>query len=153
MADQPNILLIHTDQHRFDCVGANGHPFLQTPHLDRLAHEGVNFNHAFSPIPVCIPARNSLLYGQWPTEHLSIANWNTEASRPATGEGKTLSACLGEVGYDLKHVGKWHIHGDNLHGFDYYAVTHGQGAYINPSFETKDGKTNGYSKRYLGCYD
>jgi arylsulfatase A-like enzyme len=110
MADQPNILLIHTDQHRFDCVGANGHPFLQTPHLDRLAHEGVNFNHAFSPIPVCIPARNSLLYGQWPTEHLSIANWNTEASRPATGEGKTLSACLGEVGYDLKHVGKWHIH-------------------------------------------
>jgi arylsulfatase A-like enzyme len=110
MTDQPNILLVHTDQHRFDCVGANGHPFLQTPHLDRLAKEGMNFTHAFSPIPVCIPARNSLLYGQWPTEHLAIANWNTEAPRPATGVGKTLSACLKEAGYDLKHVGKWHIH-------------------------------------------
>lgn len=110
MTDQPNILLIHTDQHRFDCVGANGHPFLQTPHLDRLAREGMNFTHAFSPIPVCIPARNSLLYGQWPTEHLSIANWNTEAPRAATGAGETLSACLKGVGYSLKHVGKWHIH-------------------------------------------
>lgn len=110
ITDRPNIVLIHTDQHRYDCVGANGHPFLQTPHLDRLACEGVNFAHAFSPIPVCIPARNSLLYGQWPTSHLAIANWNTEAPRPAVGDVQTVSACLQAAEYDLKHVGKWHIH-------------------------------------------
>lgn len=110
MTSQPNIILIHTDQHRFDCVGINGHPLLQTPNLDRLAAEGVNFTHAFSPVPVCIPARNSLLYGQWATEHLSIANWNTEAPRPATGTGITLSQCLNSAGYFLSHIGKWHIH-------------------------------------------
>ena len=110
MPDQPNILLIHTDQHRFDCLGVNGHPLLQTPHLDALAARGVNFTHAFSPIPVCIPARNCLLYGQWATEHLSIANWNTEAPRPAVDTGITLSQCLAGAGYFLAHIGKWHIH-------------------------------------------
>ena len=78
---RPNILLIHSDQHRFDCVGVNGHPLLKTPNLDRLASEGVNFTHAFCPIPLCVPVRNSLLHGQWPTEHLCIANWDTKAPR------------------------------------------------------------------------
>ncbi|MDP6037217.1 MAG: sulfatase-like hydrolase/transferase, partial [Candidatus Latescibacteria bacterium] len=105
-----NILLIHTDQHRFDCMGVNGHPILQTPHLDRLANEGVNFTHAFSPIAVCIPARNCLLYGQWSTEHLAIANWGTEAPRPARGESATVSQTLHDAGYHLSHIGKWHIH-------------------------------------------
>ena len=48
---RPNVLLIQSDQHRYDCVGANGHPLLRTPNLDRLASEGVSFAHAFTPIP------------------------------------------------------------------------------------------------------
>ncbi|MHB1357794.1 MAG: sulfatase-like hydrolase/transferase, partial [Anaerolineae bacterium] len=44
---RPNILLIHSDQHRYDCLGVNGHPNVQTPHLDRLAREGVNFTSAY----------------------------------------------------------------------------------------------------------
>lgn len=68
---RPNLLLIHSDQHRFDCVGANGHQQVQTPNLDRLAAEGLNFTHAFCPVPLCVPARNSLLHGQWPTTHLA----------------------------------------------------------------------------------
>lgn len=47
-----NILLIHSDQHRYDCVGANGHPLVSTPNLDRLAQEGVNFSRAYTPIPI-----------------------------------------------------------------------------------------------------
>ena len=54
---KPNILMIVADQHRRDCVGVNGHPFLQTPNLDKLAAGGVNFTHAFTSAPICVPAR------------------------------------------------------------------------------------------------
>ncbi len=104
-----NILLIHSDQHRFDCVGVNGHPLLRTPHLDRLAAEGMNFTHAFTPIPLCVPERNSLLHGQWPTQHLCIANYDTEAPRPPAEDLPSFVHPLREAGYFLGYVGKWHV--------------------------------------------
>ncbi len=106
----PNILLVYTDQHRYDCIGAHGHPLLRTPHLDRLASEGVSFAHAFCPAPVCVPSRNSLLFGQWPTEHLAIANPDTEAPRSAREGLPTFSERLRECGYHLAHVGKSQVH-------------------------------------------
>ncbi len=106
----PNILLIHSDQHRYDCLGVNGHPFLQTPNLDRLAAEGMNFSRAFCPIPLCVPARNSLLYGQWPSGHMCIANEGSEAPRPANEGLPTFSQALDDQGYRLGYVGKWHVH-------------------------------------------
>lgn len=102
-----NILFIHSDQHRFDCLGANGHSLVQTPHLDRLASEGTNFTHAFCPIPVCTPARNSLLFGLWPTQHLAITNPGTEAPRPAREGLTSFSELLAKAGYQLSYVGKW----------------------------------------------
>lgn len=105
----PNILLIHSDQHRYDCLGVNGHPFLQTPVLDRLAAEGVNCTHAFTPIPLCVPARNSLLLGQWPTQHQCIANFDTEAPRPPSEQRPSFSMRLRQAGYTLGYVGKWHV--------------------------------------------
>jgi arylsulfatase A-like enzyme len=107
---RPNILLIHSDQHRFDCVGVNGHPLIKTPNMDRLAAEGMNFTHAFCPIPLCVPVRVSLLNGQWPAEHLAIANWDTEAPRPPVEGLPTYSECLRQAGYFLGYVGKWHVH-------------------------------------------
>ncbi len=96
-----NILLLHADQHRADCLGVAGHPLLQTPHLDRLAVEGVRFTNAFTPCPVCVPARNSLLYGRWPTAHQVIANPDTEAPRPASNGLPTWSEALRDAGYFL----------------------------------------------------
>lgn len=109
---RPNILLVHSDQHRFDCIGVNGHPQIQTPHLDRLAAGGMNFTQAFCPIPLCVPARNCLLNGQWPTEHLAITNydWVTEAPRPAKEGLPTFSQTLRDANYRLGYVGKWHVH-------------------------------------------
>jgi len=107
---RPNILLIHSDQHRYDCVGVNGHPLVQTPNLDRLAREGVNFSAAFTPAPVCVPSRNSMHFGCWPTEHLAIANPGTEAPRPAKDGLVSYSEVLRGAGYYLASVGKWHLH-------------------------------------------
>ncbi len=109
---RPNILLLFSDQHRYDCLGVNGHPLLKTPHLDGLAKEGVNFTQAYCPIPLCVPARTSLLNGQWPTQHLAIANYNgpAEAPRPAPDDRPTFSQCLRTQGYHLGYVGKWHVH-------------------------------------------
>lgn len=104
----PNILLIHSDQHRYDSVGCNGHPLVQTPNLDRLAAEGVNFEHAFTPSPICSPARGSLITGMWPTQHGCINIPNTESYRPMHSGLATTFELLHEAGYAVKYVGKFH---------------------------------------------
>ncbi len=106
---RPNILLIHADQHRADCIGANGHPFIQTPNLDQLAAEGANFTRAYTPIPLCTPARTSLLTGQWATQHGVIANPGTEAERRLPEGTPTFSQTLRDSGYFLGYVGKWGV--------------------------------------------
>lgn len=152
MTQRPNILLLHSDQHRYDCVGVHGHPLLETPHLDRLAAEGTRFSHAFCPIPVCIPTRNSLIYGVWPTKHLAIANWGTEAPFPARQDLPAWPALLAEAGYRLSLVGKWHVHptrGPEAFGFHRYV----------PLEEYRDWRVaQGLSRyltenRYFGCTD
>ena len=66
MTDRPNILLIFPDQWRGDCLGALGHPVVETPHLDQLAAQGVTFTSAFTQCPSCIAARASLVTGLSP---------------------------------------------------------------------------------------
>lgn len=103
----PNILLIHSDQHRADCLGVNGHPFVQTPNLDRLARQGCNFRYAYTPSPICTPARTSLLTGLWPQQHGSITNSDAEAGKPLNPQLATFSQALQQAGYFLAHIGKW----------------------------------------------
>ncbi|MFP4145120.1 MAG: sulfatase-like hydrolase/transferase [Phycisphaeraceae bacterium] len=107
--DRPNILLIHSDQHRYDCLGCHDHPLLETPNLDRLAAEGADFAHAFTPQPVCSPARACLATGTWASTHgcLGIPDIY-EAYRPADPELPTLWGLLREAGYVQAHVGKFH---------------------------------------------
>ena len=105
---RPNILLIHSDQHRYDCIGAHGHALVQTPHLDRLAREGADFCHAFSTIPICSPARASLLTGAWPTTHGCLCIPGTEIYRPAKRELPVLTQLLAQNGYSTGWVGKFH---------------------------------------------
>jgi arylsulfatase A-like enzyme len=120
MSRRPNILLIHSDQHRYDCLGVNGHPFIQTPNLDRLAGEGMNFTHAFTPIPLCTPARNCLLHGQWSFQHGCIMNCDSEAPAEPPEGLPSFSQQLRDEGYYLAYVGKWHVsttRGPEAYGF------------------------------------
>jgi arylsulfatase A-like enzyme len=108
MSQPPNVILIHSDQHRFDCLGCNGHPLIRTPNLDRLASEGVNCTAAFTPTPICSPARACLLTGCWPTRHGCLSIPNTELYRPARADLPLLSQVLNRAGYWQGYVGKYH---------------------------------------------
>ena len=118
MSGPTNILLIHSDQHRYDCLGVNGHPLLQTPNLDRLAAEGMNFTHAFTPIALCTPARNCLLHGQWSGQHGCIMNCDAEAPAEPPADLPSFSQQLRDRGAYLAYVGKWHV--SNTRGPDHY---------------------------------
>ena len=60
---KPNVILILTDDHRFDAIGFMGHPYLETPHMDRMAREGVHLTNAFVTTSLCSPSRDSILTG------------------------------------------------------------------------------------------
>ncbi|NLV73244.1 MAG: sulfatase-like hydrolase/transferase [Chloroflexi bacterium] len=107
---RPNILLIQTDQFRYDCIGAHSHALVQTPVLDHLIAEGITYSSAYTPAPVCVPSRNSMLYGCWPTRHLAIANNGTEAPRPAHADLVSFGTVLHAAGYRLTCVGNWDVH-------------------------------------------
>ncbi len=105
---RPNILLIHSDQHRYDCLSCHDASRARTPHLDRLAAGGVDFTHAFTPNPVCSPARACLQTGAWATRHGCVTIPHTEAFRPADPALPVMTALLADAGYRVAHVGKFH---------------------------------------------
>ncbi len=100
---RPNVLLLYADDWRHDTLGCAGHPVVRTPHLDRLAREGVRFTHAGVTTAVCGISRASLLTGQWMSRHgcRDFGPWQTPWS-------ETLPGLLRANGYHVGHVGKWH---------------------------------------------
>lgn len=104
MPDRPNVLLITTDQQRTDSLSCYGSTFTATPHLDRLAAEGVRFDRAYCANPVCTPARASIFTGRYLSRH---GAWNVGMSVP--DDEVMLSHRLREVGYRTHYVGKMHF--------------------------------------------
>ncbi len=104
---KPNILLYFTDQQRADTCGCFGQSLDITPNLDALAAEGVAFDQAFTPQPVCGPFRAMLQTGRWATETGCFRN-NVMLPRNV----KTLANYFTEAGYETGYVGKWHLASD-----------------------------------------
>ena len=101
---RPNILFFFTDQQRWDTAGCYGQPLPVTPNLDRLAAEGVRFEHAFTCQPVCGPARACLQTGKYATE---IGCFRNGIALPR-GE-VTVPQRLSAAGYEVGYIGKWHL--------------------------------------------
>ena len=101
---QPNIVFFFSDQQRWDTAGCYGQRLPVTPNLDRLAAEGVRFDKAFTCQPVCGPARAMLQTGRYPTE---LGCFRNDIALPQ--DVPTLAQHLGQAGYDLGYVGKWHL--------------------------------------------
>lgn len=128
-AARPNVLLIYADQHRFDCLGAMGHPDVKTPHLDALARDGVLFRNSFCTWPVCTPSRYSILSGLYVRQHRNGSNRDTLLPGTPTFAGR-----LREAGYRTKAVGKMHFTPAYLDvGFDEMelAEQNGRGRFVD----------------------
>ncbi len=106
-----NILFIQTDQQRRDSLPCYGNHEVRTPNVQRLADEGIVFDNAFTPVPLCAPARASLLVGKRPIHHGMLFNCESgcvagrDFIEPQVGFGRILR----RQGYQCAHIGKWHI--------------------------------------------
>lgn len=132
-----NVIFILSDDHRWDHLGCAGHPFLQTPNLDRLAAQGLLFENAFVTTSLCSPSRASFLTGTYAHTH-GVKNNIT----PWTGKQKTFLEGFKEAGYATAFIGKWHMPGDRLPELPFvdlfvsFTEKEGQGLYYNcPLYE------------------
>jgi len=111
---RPNILVIMTDQHSKHFLGCEGNELVRTPHLDRLASEGVRFENAYCPAPLCVPSRMSFMTGRYPSGNRV---WNNNAILNAGIP--TWAHALGRAGYETSLIGRMHFMGpDQRHGFE-----------------------------------
>ena len=120
----PNLLFVFSDQQTFDMLGCYGNPQIISPNIDKLAEEGLRFNHCFSNSPTCSPYRGMLMSGKHALSNGSFVN-----DRPLIpGHGKKFAEVLRDAGYHTGYVGKWHLlggdrdrpipEGDLRYGFD-----------------------------------
>src|SRR5215213_8900152 len=142
---RPNIIFILVDDLRWDDLGCAGHPFSQTPHIDRLAREGAQFRDAFATTPLCSPSRASILTGEYAHSHGIVDN--TERSEQSH-RLKTFPQELQKAGYETAFFGKWHMGNDSTPraGFDRWYCLQGQGSTFDPvvSDDGHDVPTHGY---------
>jgi len=125
---RPNMLFILSDDHAAHAISVYGSRINRTPHLDRLAGEGMLFRNAFVTNSICAPSRATILTGQF--GHLNGVPTNVEPLHPTT---LTFPKLLRAGGYETAVIGKWHLK-TLPEGFDYYEILDDQGTYYNPLF-------------------
>ncbi|HEY4384333.1 MAG TPA: sulfatase-like hydrolase/transferase, partial [Ktedonobacteraceae bacterium] len=102
--ERPNVIVFFTDQQRWDTSGIYGNPLHLTANFDRMAQRGTHFYHAFTPQPVCGPARSVLQTGLYATTTGCYRN-----DIPLPKNVKTLGHYFREAGYNTGYIGKWHL--------------------------------------------
>ncbi|MBQ7700703.1 MAG: sulfatase-like hydrolase/transferase [Clostridia bacterium] len=106
----PNILFICSDQQRRDCLGyVNDYP-VKTPNIDALAEDGVDFSEAYTPNPICVPARRSMICGRRPEQVGTLYNYDQGIpSVPFSPDNYSWSRDLQKAGYKCGYIGAWHV--------------------------------------------
>src|SRR5690242_2481504 len=127
----PNFLIVLIDDLRFDELGICRHPFMKTPHIDRIGLEGAVFTAAFHTTPLCSPNRASILTGQYASRHGIIDNVARDAHSHRL---PNYHVVLQKLGYETAHVGKWHMgnSGGPRPGYDHWVSFPGHGSIVDP---------------------
>lgn len=111
---QSNLLVIMSDEHQARAMGCAGHPFVQTPHLDALAARGTRFTNAYTPSPICVPARASFATGLYPHQ---TRLWDN--AMPYDGSIRGWGHALQDKGVPVESIGKLHYRSEeDPAGFD-----------------------------------
>ena len=131
---RPNILFIFSDDHAAQSISCYGSRINQTPHIDRLAAEGMRFTHCFAVNSICSPSRAAILTGKY--HHLN----GVPVFNRFDGSQSHVAKLLQSAGYQTALIGKWHLFSDPT-GFDYWNILPGQGEYHNPVM-IENGHTN-----------
>ncbi len=144
---RPNVVVVLTDDQRWDCIGASGKPLLgmKTPNLDRLGREGAYFENMFVTTSLCSPSRASFLSGLYAHSHGVMNNFTDYPADLASYPRR-----LQDEGYNTAYIGKWHMgeqSDDKRPGFDYWITHKGQGKYYDTTFNV-----NGVRKVVRGYY-
>ena len=130
MPKQPNILFIMSDDHASRAISCYGSGINETPHIDRIAAEGMRFNHCYVTNSICTPSRAAILTGTY-----NHVNGVTTLTTPINNRLPNVAKHLQSGGYQTAIVGKWHLGEGKDHeptGFDYWSVLPGQGEYFDP---------------------
>ena len=138
---RPNILIIVSDDHSFQTIGAYGSKLMPTPAIDRIAKEGAVFNKAYVTNSICGPSRAVILTGKYSHKN----GFKDNVSGSFDGSQNTFIKELAKSGYQTAWIGKWHLE-STPQGFSYWQVLPGQGQYYNPDFLMMDGSR----KRFEG---
>jgi len=149
----PNIVVVLVDDLRWDDIAVAGHPFVETPHIDRLAREGAQFLNAFATTPLCSPSRASILTGLYAHTNGIIDN---TARDSASHRLQTFAIPLVDAGYATAFIGKWHMGNDDTRrpGWTRWVAMKGQGEAVDPNLNV-DGErlaTSGYVTDVLTQY-
>ena len=123
---RPNILYIMTDDHAAHAMSCYHSRINKTPNLDRIANEGIRFDHCYVTNSICAPCRAVVLTGK----HSHI-NGVIDNGKTFDGSQQTFPKLLRKAGYQTAMLGKWHLKSHPT-GFDYWEVLRGQGPYYNP---------------------
>jgi len=144
--DRPNILLITADQHNHEILGCYGNSVVKTPHLDKLAEQGVLFSNAYTPRPLCTPARSSIFTSvAMQTQKNINMYFGSDVDSGVKEEHAVFPLLLREHGYATALVGKLHTRdvGDRNFGLQYTWLAEGKGHFIGV-----EGKRDDY-REYL----
>jgi arylsulfatase A-like enzyme len=146
----PNVIYILGDDHRAEQLGSRGHPLLQTPNLDKLSRQDVQFTNAFCTSPACTPSRTCHYTGQWERKH--GINFNSGSSLSPEAWARSFPMRLKEAGYYLGWVGKNHVpavggkcgydSGYFETVFDYWYGNHGHSGFY-PKEQCSGGESTG----------
>ena len=132
--EKPNMVIIISDHHAFQAIGAYGTNLMATPNLDRIAREGAILNRGYVTNSICGPSRATILTGKYSHKNGFKDNLNPSFD----GSQDLFVKRLQNAGYQTAWVGKWHL-GSTPQGFDFFEILPGQGHYYNPDFIKMDG--------------